>query len=169
MGELVTTLEDLLRPGLRAACVGINPAPKSVEAGHYYQGPLGQSFFARLRHAGLVSSTFDGYEDDAAFADGIGFTDIVKRPTSGAREVKPAEFAHGRGLLEAKLAEHNPELVIFTFKKTAQTLFGPFAGNGFLPGLELAHSEVFVMPGPYERAGTAAATMKQLAQRLKVT
>jgi hypothetical protein len=32
MGEQVETLEDLLRPGLRAVCVGINPAPTSVAA-----------------------------------------------------------------------------------------------------------------------------------------
>ncbi len=54
MGEQVTTLADLLRPGLRAVCVGINPSPVSVEAGHYYQGRLGQVFFARLREAGVL-------------------------------------------------------------------------------------------------------------------
>lgn len=167
MGERVTTLEDLLRPGLRAACVGINPAPKSVEAGHYYQGRLGQGFFARLRQAGVLPASFDGYEDDAAFAAGIGFTDIVKRPTASAKDVAPAEFTHGRELLAAKLAEHKPELVIFTFKKTAQTLFGAFAGNGFVPGLKLAHSEAFVMPGPYEAADTVAATMRTLASRFE--
>lgn len=46
-GVQVKTLEDLLRPGLRAVCVGINPAPDSVAAGHYYQGKLGQAFFQR--------------------------------------------------------------------------------------------------------------------------
>lgn len=167
MAERVTTLEDLLRPGLRAVCVGINPAPTSVEVGHYYQGRLGQGFFARLRQAGVLPASFDGYEDDAAFAAGVGFTDIVKRPTASTKEVKPAEFKHGRELLEAKLAEHRPELIIFTFKKTAQTLFGPFDGNGFVPGLKPAHSGFFVMPGPYEDAGTAAATMCQLANRFK--
>ena len=29
MGERVETLEDLLRPGLRAICIGINPAPNT--------------------------------------------------------------------------------------------------------------------------------------------
>ena len=168
MGERVTTLEDLLRPELRAVCVGINPAPPSVEAGHYYQGRLGQAFFARLREAGILPARFDGYEDDAAFAAGIGFTDIVKRPTASAKQVKAAEYAHGRVLLEAKLAKYRPQLVIFTFKKTAQTLFGSFAGNGFVPGLQLADSEVFVMPGPYENAETARATMQQLATRFRV-
>lgn len=163
MGKQVTTLEDLLRPALRAVCVGINPAPPSVEVGHYYQGRLGQAFFARLRQADVLPARVDGYEDDAAFAAGIGFTDIVKRPTTSAKDVVAAEFAHGRELLEAKLSEHKPELLIFTFKKTARVLFGPFDGNGFVPGLELAGARVFVMPGPYEGAGTANATVRHLA------
>lgn len=150
-------------------CVGINPAPPSVEEGHYYQGRLGQAFFARLRAAAVIPAASDGYEDDAAFAAGIGFTDIVKRPTKSAADVESAEFEHGRELLEAKLAEHRPELVIFTFKKTGQVLFGSFAGNGFVPGLKLASSDVFVMPGPYESAGSADATMKQLAARFEVS
>jgi TDG/mug DNA glycosylase family protein len=84
MGERIVMLEDLLRPGLRAVCVGINPSPVSVEAGHYYQGPVGQRFFSRLRQAGILADHGAGYEDDAAFAAGIGFTDIIKRPTSRA-------------------------------------------------------------------------------------
>jgi double-stranded uracil-DNA glycosylase len=167
MGERVTTLEDLLRPRLRAVCIGINPSPVSVEAGHYYQGRLGQAFFARLRNAGVLPARVESYEDDVAFAAGIGFTDIVKRPTRSAKEIRREEFEHGRGLLSEKLAEHGPELVIFTFKKTAQTLFGPFAGNGFLTGRTLAGSEVFVMPGPYESADTVARTMGKLAARFE--
>jgi hypothetical protein len=45
MGHRVETLADLMRPGLRAVCVGINPSPVSVAAGHYYQARLGQAFF----------------------------------------------------------------------------------------------------------------------------
>jgi TDG/mug DNA glycosylase family protein len=55
MGEAVETLADLLEPGLRAVCVGINPAPVSVRAGHYYQSRLGQAFLARLKSARLLS------------------------------------------------------------------------------------------------------------------
>lgn len=126
MGERVETLEDLLQPGLRAVCVGINPSPVSVEAGHYYQGTLGQRFYGRLRYAGLLGDGPERFEDDAAFASAVGFTDIVKRPTRNAGAVSPADFEHGQRLLEAKLAAHRPELVIFTFKKAAESLLGPF-------------------------------------------
>ena len=165
MGEQVTTLEDLLRPGLMATCVGINPSPVSVEAGHYYQGRAGQRFFARLRQAGVLPASESGYEDDAALAADIGFTDIVKRPTASAEAVRRDEFEYGRALLQEKLEMCRPGLVIFTFKKAAQVLFGPFAGNGFVGGLRLAQSDVFVMPGPYEDARTAAATLAKLAER----
>jgi hypothetical protein len=53
-GQHVETLEDLLQPGLRAVCVGINPAPRSVRAGHYYQGNLGQRLFSRLSEAEVL-------------------------------------------------------------------------------------------------------------------
>lgn len=44
MGESTETLSDLLRPALRAFCVGINPAPDSVRAGHYYQATAKKLF-----------------------------------------------------------------------------------------------------------------------------
>jgi TDG/mug DNA glycosylase family protein len=165
MGEQVETLEDLLRPELRAVSVGINPSPVSVAAGHYYQGRVGQRFFGRLRQAGVLAVSCDGYEDDVAYAAGIGFTDIIKRPTANAKGLPTPEFEHGKAQLRAKLEVHRPTLVIFTFKRTAEVLFGRFAGNGFMPALRLGHSEVFVMPGPYEAAATTATTMRSLAER----
>jgi TDG/mug DNA glycosylase family protein len=101
MGKKVETLADLLRPGLRAVVVGINPTPKSVAAGHYYQGALGQGFFARLARFGLLSDG-EGFEDDRAFAAGAGFTDMVKRPTPTAADLRPGELEHGRQIMEAK-------------------------------------------------------------------
>jgi double-stranded uracil-DNA glycosylase len=162
-GESIETLEDLLRPGLRAVVIGINPAPRSVAAGHYYQGRLGQTFFARLRRAGLLVGD-RGWEDDAAFGSGIGFTDIVKRPTGRAAEVGAEELDYGKPLLISKLETVQPEIVLFTFKKTATVIFGAFAGCGFV-GKTLAGGEAFVMPGPYERADRAGLVLDRLAAR----
>ena len=160
MGEQVETLADLLRPSLRAICVGINPAPASVAAGHYYQGPLGQGFYSRLRRAGVLPSGA-GWEDDLAFANGIGFTDIIKRPTASAKELRKAEYEHGLALLMEKLDVAEPELVIFTFKKTATVVFGSFSGSGFI-GKKLGGAEVFVMPGPYAPGATVEAQLSEL-------
>lgn len=168
MGEQVETLADLLRPGLRAVCVGINPSPVSVAAGHYYQGRLGQRFFRRLYEAGVMSAAPRGREDDAAYETGIGFTDIVKRPTARAAELRPEEFSYGRDVLRGKLTNVRPDHLIFTYKKTAEVLYGRFRGHGFVADIDgPAGTRVFVMPGPYERADRVETALQALADSFR--
>jgi hypothetical protein len=45
-------------------------------------------------------------------------------------------------------------------------MFGPFKGHGHRLELELGGAEVFVMPGPYERADRVAAALEQLRSLL---
>jgi TDG/mug DNA glycosylase family protein len=151
MGEHVVTLADLLCAGLQAVVVGINPSPISVAAGHYYQGQIGQRFLARLVTSGVLDLSGEGFEDDQAFAQGIGFTDAVKRTSARADGLRAGELDHGRELLEARLEAIAAPRVIFTFKKAATTLLGDFAGHGVLPKRSLGGAQVFVMPGPMER------------------
>lgn len=147
MGQQVETLADLLRPGLRTVVVGINPSLVSVAAGHYYQGQLGQRFYRRLHEAGVIDPSAGGFEDDVAFATGIGFTDVVKRPTSRAAGLRTGELEHGRELLETKLTALAVPKVLFTFKASAEALLGRLAGPGVQTGRTVADAEVFVMPG----------------------
>jgi double-stranded uracil-DNA glycosylase len=161
-GEDVETLADLLRPGLRAVVVGINPSPVSVAVGHYYQGRLGQRFFKRIAEARLVDLSVDGFEDDAAYAAGIGFTDVVKRPTARADSLRPDELEHGRALLEPKLSVLAVPRVLFTFKASAEALLGPLTRPGLQAGRSLADAEVFVMPGPMARTDVVQSTLGQL-------
>jgi TDG/mug DNA glycosylase family protein len=161
MGAKVVTLADLLRPGLQVVVVGINPSPVSVAAGHYYQGTSGQRFFAYLTRAGLLPRG-DGFEDDRAFAAGIGFTDVVKRPTPDKSGVRLEELDHGRQLLEAKLAALAVPRIVFAFKCAATPLLGYFEGHGLRPGRPLVGAEVFVMPGPMERVERVERALCQL-------
>lgn len=162
MGQRVETLADLLRPGLRAVCVGINPSPVSVAAGHYYQGQIGRRFWQRMQRAGAIEKAGTGREDDAAFIAGIGFTDIVKRPTARAGTISTAELEHGGELLSEKLRKIRPPLLIFTYKKPVTALLGAFKGHGHRPEFEFEGAQVFVMPGPYERADRVADSLEQL-------
>jgi TDG/mug DNA glycosylase family protein len=166
LGETVRTLADLLRPGLRAVTIGINPAPVSVHAGHYYQGRAGQTFYRRLHSIGLLPPGA-GFEDDRLFAAGVGFTDVVKRPTRCATEISKHELAYGRSALEERLRKVGAPLVIFVFKKAAVTMLGTFEGHGLLaPTKRLNESPVFVMPGPYEHADRAEYALERLQQYL---
>jgi len=162
MGVSVETLEDLMPDSPRALCVGINPAPTSVAVGHYYQGRLGQQFLGRLKVVGLLPRAIREWADDELFRRHIGLTDLVKRPTPAADDVRSEELVHGRALLLDKLQTRQPALVIFTFKAAAEAMFGKFPGNGFQPELQLGTTGVFVMPGPYEARATADATLAAL-------
>lgn len=162
MGERIATLEDLLRPGLRAACVGINPSLVSLEKGHYHQGSLGLHFYKRLQRAGLLPQSFAGYQDDVLFERGVGFTDIVKRPTPRAHHLDPGDFAHGRGLLLEKLERFRPGLVIFSYKKTAEVLLGRFSGTGERPS-PIEGVRMFVMPSPYGKREEVEAGLAELS------
>ena len=163
MGAPVDTLADLLPPSTRTVIVGVNPAPPSVEAGHYYQGQLGQRLWQRLERCGLLSPTAGQWEDDAAVATGLGFTDIVKRPTSSAGGLHPGEREHGAALLLEKLETLRPTAVIFTFKDAAQTMIGPVGGFGWIAGATIADASVFVMPGPYEARANVDLALASLA------
>jgi hypothetical protein len=55
-----------------------------------------------------------------------------------------------------------PGLVLFAFKKSAEKLIGPFVGNGFMDEAGLGTSDVFVMPGPYERASVVDERLVEL-------
>ena len=111
MGTRVDTLADLLPSSARAVIIGVNPAPISVEAGHYYQGQLGQRLWQRLERCGLLTPTAGHWEDDEAVAAGFGFTDIVKRPTSSAGGLHPGEREHGAAALLEKLETLRPSAV----------------------------------------------------------
>src|SRR5688572_8759489 len=82
--------------------VGINPAPVSVKAGHYYQGTHGRRLWARLASLGLLQCATPGKEDEAFVAAGNGLTDLVKRPTPSAATVTPSEMAAGEVALRQK-------------------------------------------------------------------
>lgn len=162
MGQPIETLKDLIPEDPQIVCVGINPAPISVQVGHYYRGKLGSRFYSRLRQADLLPQGAVGWEDDAAHALGIGFTDVVKRPTSSASALMQEELRHGAAVLTHKLEAWGAPLVVFVFKGSAEAIIGSFQGNGFLPGVRVGLSEVFVMPGPYERRERVAEVLYAL-------
>ena len=61
-GVAVETLADLPPLRDRLLFVGLNPSPVSVEAGHYHQGRLGQTFWRRLMTARVIPAGTDDRE-----------------------------------------------------------------------------------------------------------
>ena len=165
MGTEYLTLRDVLPDSPRAVIVGLNPSPVSVESGHYYQGRVGQRQLRRLASVGLFA-LLDGARtfEDAAAASGVGFTDIVKRPTVGEKDLVAGELEHGRGLLTQKLEALGVPLVVCVFRHPVEALLGRGVAGG--PGLQLARTDwgarVFRMPGPFETPARADLVMAEL-------
>ena len=158
-GQQVETLQELLRPGLRAVFVGINPAPPSVLAEHYYQGSLGRRFWQRLKDHRIAVDLPPGCEDEAAFAQGFGFADVVRQPTRSAADLSPSQLCAGVPLLVDRLAALGKPrpIIVFVFKK-AETAAGD--------ALRAAGFRTYRMPAPYAATANVRPAMRALAKVL---
>ncbi|HEV8488485.1 MAG TPA: uracil-DNA glycosylase family protein [Candidatus Limnocylindrales bacterium] len=150
-GRSLTTLADIPPLRNRLLFVGLNPSPVSVEAGHYHQGRLGQTFWRRLVAARILPpDTPIETADDALLAAGHGITDLLKVP-SARDTATPAQLTAGVGPLWQKVAVWRPAAIVFVYKRAAEIAAGrPLAERwGQLVGVALSGRPCFLMPGPY--------------------
>jgi len=123
MGAEVLTLAEVWPARPRAVIVGINPSLTSAAAGHYFQGQGARSRIMMLVKAGLMELD-DGERqfERAALEAGVGFADLVRRPTSSAADLFDSEIDYGTALLETKMAAHEVPLVIAIYAPPIETL-----------------------------------------------
>ena len=154
--EEMHTLPDLLRTGLALVFVGLNPSEYSAREGHYFANPRNR-FWAAFNRSALLPRSLGrpcGPADDAALLEhGIGFTDVVKRPTPQGSGLKAADYRQWAPVLRGKLLEFQPGMVCFhglmAYKGYLQYGEGVKAAPelGQQPGA-IGESAVFVVPNP---------------------
>ncbi|HEY7648907.1 MAG TPA: mismatch-specific DNA-glycosylase [Methylomirabilota bacterium] len=160
MGYAFETLPDYLRPGLALVLVGINPGVNSVVRGHYFASPWSRFWpaFSRSRLGVTVCRQLGVRalrpEHDARLMDfGIGFTDVVKRPTTNAAGLTPGDFAEWAPRLRRRVRRAGPRVVCFH----GVTAYGNFLRFGLGqprwptlgPQAEcLGPTRIFVVPNP---------------------
>ena len=110
--EEYETLDDYLQDGLDIVFVGINPSEYSVKVGHYFANPRNR-FWAALNKSGLVDREVTPEDDAELIQYGIGFTDLVKRPTRQASGLKAADYREGAPVLHEKMLRYQPRIVCF--------------------------------------------------------
>jgi double-stranded uracil-DNA glycosylase len=166
----VLTLRELWPAEPRAMIVGLNPAPVSVSAGHYYQGRSGRQRMALLAAADLFDPPGPGqFVDDVALTAGVGFADLVRRPTTGEKDLGKAEIHQGAQRLRRELTDRRVPLVLCVFRHPAIELTGlpkKTVKPGIVPSGDLTGLTVFRMPGPYAAKATTQAVMDQLSELL---
>jgi TDG/mug DNA glycosylase family protein len=153
------TLPDLLGDGLDLVFVGINPSLYSVAKGHYFARRsnrfwpcVSRSVLTLPIRAALGVSLLQPVHDRLFPAHGIGFTDVVKRATTKASEVRPRELRAGADALRSKLERDRPRLACFHgmtgFRPFAAVLgWNPPVGLGLQPQ-RLGPTRLFVVPSP---------------------
>jgi mismatch-specific thymine-DNA glycosylase len=159
-GKEIDTLAERLRPGLRAIIVGINPSPVSVLAGHYYQGQLGKRLWRRLVAHGILHDLPAGKEDDAAFAQGFGFADLIRRPTATSAELSGTEITAAVPGLVKRLRPYRTDnpLILYVFKA---------AERATAPSLQKEGFRTVRLPGPYLAQQMVNEIMSKIARELR--
>jgi double-stranded uracil-DNA glycosylase len=104
------TLPDVVGPGMRALICGLNPSLVSSDVGFAYAGATNRFWNAALS-SGLVRVARQPLE--ALRVDGVGMTDVVKRPTPRSHHLDPHEYQVGLQRLERLAAWLVPGVVIF--------------------------------------------------------
>jgi double-stranded uracil-DNA glycosylase len=149
------TLPDWLTPGLEIVSVGLNPSPNSVRAGFAFATPQNR-FWKALNASGLIDEVLvPGPAAMQRLLDHyrIGSTDVVKRPTPGAAQLRAQDFRLGAPLLTEKLLACAPRLVWFHGKLAYRHYLKCSGADAVelawgLQPREIGNSRVFVTPNP---------------------
>jgi TDG/mug DNA glycosylase family protein len=144
-------LADRLCLKPRVLFIGINPSLASAALGHHFAGP-GNPFWRLLYAAGLGPEPLTFTDDVRVPKFGLALTNIVKRPTREAAELKPEEYIRGRHRLARTIARVRPRVVAFVGVTAYRNFFGPQASGGCGPKPDrIGSAHVFVIPNPSGR------------------
>ena len=110
--EDLITLPDYLREGLDIVFVGLNPSVYSVEVGHYFANPRNR-FWAAFNRSKLIDHEVMPEDDASLLDDGIGFTDVVKRPTRQGSGLKASDYRDWVPVLKEKFIKYGPRIASF--------------------------------------------------------
>ena len=150
------TLPDSLRPGMRLLSIGLNPSLPSVVAGFYFANPRNR-FWKVLNASGLLSQPVEPGPDAMALLlerEGMGFTDLVKRPTRGAADLRAKDYRAATPHLRALIDQYQPYCAWF-HGKLAYSYFVRYGGvevtgdiDWGLQSQRIGASRIFVTPNP---------------------
>jgi double-stranded uracil-DNA glycosylase len=140
-------LPDIVGPNLRILFVGINPSVYSAAVGHNFARP-GNRFWRVLHLAGVTPTLLHPDQDRSLLSDGIGFTNIVDRPSGMAHELSLDELRAGARSLTQKIEKLEPELAVFFGLGAYRKAFKkPKAQIGLQPNT-IGTTRLCVLPNP---------------------
>ena len=154
------TLPDLLSDGLDVVFVGINPSIYSAERGQYFARPgnrfwpcISRSVLSQRARRALKVTQLGPEHGSVLLQYGIGFTDVVKRATPKASDVKASEFVAGVAALLEKIERYRPRVACFHGVTGYRYVHDLIAGKSVEVALglqvaKLGATRVFLVPNP---------------------
>lgn len=140
---------------LKILFIAKTPTLKSVQAGHYFQGKQGRSFWNKLAQYGILTVPFGSFEDDYLLANNYGITDIVKVPRNYGIEPSDQEYQAGLERILKLINKYQPIVLVFVYKNVLDNIIRLHfelnikADYGLNKQLEpLFKSKVFAFPMP---------------------
>lgn len=148
------TLPDYLKPGLDIVFVGINPGAYSARVGKYFATPTNR-FWRALGASGIVEINRSLVPGDEIWLidTGIGFTDVVKRASSSASDLRAADYLEWAPVTRRKLEDAAPLIICFN-GLTGYQLYARYGHSlRIKPKLgeqsqRVGNSHIFVTPNP---------------------
>ena len=140
--------------------VGINPSVYSAERGRYFARPgnrfwpcISRSVLTERARAALGVDALGPQHDRALLRFGIGFTDLVKRPTPKASDLAAAELAAGVEHLLKKIDRYRPRVACFHGVTGYRYVHDALAGKSVavalgLQDVRLGTTRIFLVPNP---------------------
>ncbi len=135
--------------------IGLNPSLASVRAGYYFAGHNNR-FWPALNYSGLVDCELTPGTVACRYLfhkRRIGFTDVVKKPSRGAGDLRIADFRQWIPHLISRIARYQPAILWF-HGKVAYSHYLRCRGYklqaidwGLQPGLQ-QDCQVYLSPNP---------------------
>jgi TDG/mug DNA glycosylase family protein len=160
-GERLRTLPDFVGPGMRVLVCGLNPSLYAADAGIPFARP-GNRFWPAALAADMVHVERDPWR--ALADDRVGFTDLVKRATVAAQELRPDEYRAGSDRVRSLVEWLQPTAVCFVGLAGFRAAINRHAQPGRQPD-GFGGAATYVMPST--SGLNAHATLATLTQNLR--
>ena len=149
------TLPDSLHASLKLLSIGLNPSLSSLVGGYYFANPRNR-FWTALNASTLLSEPVAPGPDSMQYlleCEGLGFTDLVKRPTRGAGELRIKDYRQGAPRLRTLIERYQPRYAWFHGKLAYKNFvrYGGMDSDGDEWGLQrqcVGGTRIFVTPNP---------------------
>ncbi|KAI9899223.1 hypothetical protein N3K66_005684 [Trichothecium roseum] len=149
-------LPDAVAENLLVMFIGLNPGISTARSGHAYAHPS-NLFWKLLASSGVTPRRCAPEEDRVLPAlYGLGFTNIVSRPSRNGGELRNAELDEGVAVLQDKARRWRPESVCIVGKSIWESIWrvrhGRPVGKDFRYGWQDRSENMGVVEGEWEGA-----------------